>query len=147
MDTILLRMMGFPIRKSPGQGLFGSYPRLIAAFHVLHRLLAPRHPPYALSSLTTLLIVDDQPCVHKAQGWFTHLRHFCGAFATFSAIQFSKSVFPRGGRILHISIWKPFMSLAFSFHKWWSRAGSNRQPPACKAGALPVELHPLCYSV
>jgi hypothetical protein len=25
----------------------------------------------------------------------------------------------------------------------WSQAGSNRQPPACKAGALPVELWPL----
>src|SRR5215470_7230856 len=27
-------------------------PRLIAACHVLHRLLLPRHPPCALSSLT-----------------------------------------------------------------------------------------------
>ena len=24
------------------------YPKLIAAYHVLHRLLVPRHPPYAL---------------------------------------------------------------------------------------------------
>lgn len=24
----------------------------------------------------------------------------------------------------------------------WRRAGSNRQPPACKAGALPIELRP-----
>ena len=24
--------------------------------------------------------------------------------------------------------------------KWWSYAGSNRRPPACKAGALPAEL-------
>ena len=23
---------------------------------------------------------------------------------------------------------------------WWSYAGSNRGPPACKAGALPAEL-------
>ena len=45
---------GFPIRKSPGQSLFGSYPKLIAAFHVLHRLPAPRHPPYTLSCLTAL---------------------------------------------------------------------------------------------
>ena len=27
------------------------YPKLIAAYHVLHRLLAPRHPPCALNSL------------------------------------------------------------------------------------------------
>ena len=26
---------------------------------------------------------------------------------------------------------------------WWSRSGSNRRPPACKAGALPAELRPL----
>ena len=25
---------------------------------------------------------------------------------------------------------------------WWSRTGSNRRPPACKAGALPIELRP-----
>src|SRR5207253_11066799 len=29
-----------------------GWPRLIAACHVLHRLLLPRHPPCALSSLT-----------------------------------------------------------------------------------------------
>jgi hypothetical protein len=29
-------------------------PKLIAAYHVLHRLLAPRHSPYALSSLTIM---------------------------------------------------------------------------------------------
>jgi hypothetical protein len=26
--------------------------------------------------------------------------------------------------------------------KWWSRTGSNRRHPACKAGALPAELRP-----
>ena len=29
------------------------------------------------------------------------------------------------------------------FSAWWSQAGSNRRPPACKAGALPSELWPL----
>ena len=28
-------------------------------------------------------------------------------------------------------------------HQWWSWTGSNRRPPACKAGALPAELQPL----
>ena len=27
-------------------------------------------------------------------------------------------------------------------HSWWSQTGSNRRPPACKAGALPTELWP-----
>lgn len=31
----------------------------------------------------------------------------------------------------------------FSANPAWSRAGSNRQPPGCKPGALPVELRPL----
>ena len=30
---------------------------------------------------------------------------------------------------------------------WWRLAGSNRWPPACKAGALPIELHPHCLSL
>ncbi len=29
---------------------------------------------------------------------------------------------------------------------WWSQAGSNRRPPACKAGALPAELWPRDWS-
>ena len=29
-----------------------SSPKLFAAYHVLHRLLVPRHPPYALISIT-----------------------------------------------------------------------------------------------
>src|SRR6266478_4696367 len=28
--------------------------------------------------------------------------------------------------------------------KWWTWPGSNRRPPACKAGALPTELHAPC---
>jgi hypothetical protein len=46
------KTVGFPIRKSPGRSLFASSPTLIAGYHVLHRLLPPRHPPYALIHLT-----------------------------------------------------------------------------------------------
>ena len=35
-------------------------------------------------------------------------------------------------------------SLGSSF--WWRYAGSNRRPPACKAGALPAELYPHIFS-
>ena len=51
-DDTVLAVPGFPIRKSPDQSLLSGSPKLIAASHVLHRLLAPRHPPCALSSLT-----------------------------------------------------------------------------------------------
>ena len=43
---------GFPIRKSADQSEFTHSPRLIACYNVLHRLLLPRHPPYALIHLT-----------------------------------------------------------------------------------------------
>ena len=46
---------GLPHSEIPGSKPACGSPRLIAASHVLLRLLAPRHPPYALSSLTTKL--------------------------------------------------------------------------------------------
>src|SRR5215210_6491746 len=52
MDDAALPAPGFPIRRSAGQRLFSASPRLIAAVHVLPRLLVPRHPPCALNILT-----------------------------------------------------------------------------------------------
>ena len=45
-------LAGFPIQKSPDQSDICSLPAFIAAYHVFHRLLVPRHPPYALTCLT-----------------------------------------------------------------------------------------------
>ena len=47
-----INQSGFPHSEIPGSKPACGSPRLIAACHVLHRLLAPRHSPYALSSLT-----------------------------------------------------------------------------------------------
>src|SRR5213593_2077924 len=47
-------LLEIPLKDSEiprSQPVCGSL-RLIAAYHVLHRLPSPRHPPYALSSLT-----------------------------------------------------------------------------------------------
>jgi hypothetical protein len=44
--------VGFPHSEIPGSMGASPSPRLIAGSHVLLRCLAPRHPPYALSSLT-----------------------------------------------------------------------------------------------
>lgn len=46
------------IQGSRDQRLFDGFPELIAAFHALHRLLTPRHPPHALSSLTTMILAS-----------------------------------------------------------------------------------------
>ena len=43
---------GLPHSEICGSKPVCGSPQLIAAYHVLHRLLAPRHPPCALSSLT-----------------------------------------------------------------------------------------------
>ena len=48
---------GSPIRKSTDIADICSSPWLIAACHVLHRLLMPRHSPCALSSLTSRIIL------------------------------------------------------------------------------------------
>ena len=48
--------MGFPIRTSADQRPVDGSPQLFAVTHVLHRFLAPRHPPLALCSL------EEQRC-------------------------------------------------------------------------------------
>jgi hypothetical protein len=58
MGTRALPRVSFLIRKSWDQRLVSTSPRLIAAAHVLHRLLAPRHPPCALVLLIRKEHVD-----------------------------------------------------------------------------------------
>ena len=55
-DDTRLVVPGFPIQTSPDQRMFSSSPKLIAAFHVFLLHLTPRHPPFALSSLATILL-------------------------------------------------------------------------------------------
>ena len=50
---------GFPHSDISGSSLVGSSPKLFAAYYVLHRPLAPRHPPYALCSLIYVSILRD----------------------------------------------------------------------------------------
>src|SRR5438093_11238652 len=50
--------MGLPHSEILGSQLVCSSPRLIAAYHVLHRLPVPRHPPCALTRLISLLSVS-----------------------------------------------------------------------------------------
>ena len=45
----VLQTAGLSHSEIPGSMVICTYPRLIAAYHVLHRLHEPRHPPCALS--------------------------------------------------------------------------------------------------
>ena len=49
---------GFPHSDTPGSKPARGSPGLFATCCVLHRLSTPRHPPYALSSLTTKTVVE-----------------------------------------------------------------------------------------
>ena len=50
-------IVGCPIRKSSDLMLVCSSPKLIAAYHVLHRLSEPRHPPYALKCFKRVITI------------------------------------------------------------------------------------------
>ena len=52
--------IGFPHSEICGSKLICSSPQLIAACHVLHRLLMPRHSPCALISLTSSKLIGSQ---------------------------------------------------------------------------------------
>ncbi len=109
--------MGFPIRTSPDQSLVSGSPTLFAATHVLLRLLSPRHPSCALA-----------------------IFHFHESFAKTKA---QRGVVNHHANS-HINC---LPTCAYAVFKeraksWWSRSGSNRRHPACKAGALPAELRP-----
>jgi hypothetical protein len=56
-DTTQL-VPGYPIRTPWDHSSVDSSPRPIAASHVLHRLLVPRHPPSALDNLTTKMLAS-----------------------------------------------------------------------------------------
>ena len=50
-----------------------TYPKLIAAYHVLHRLQEPRHPPYALSYLFATPVLLLKRCLLKVVRLFLSL--------------------------------------------------------------------------
>ena len=52
-----LQLDGLSHSEILGSMVICTYPRLFAAYHVLHRLQEPRHPPYALSYLFSALLL------------------------------------------------------------------------------------------
>ena len=78
--VFMQRYTGITLYEFPHSEIFGSKvactsPKLIAAYHVLHRLLAPRHPPYALNNLTYINL-----------GFSLWDSHPLSAFAVFKSI-------------------------------------------------------------
>ena len=63
----------FPHSEISGSLAMCAYPKLIAAYHVLHRLLMPRHSPYALLSLTIFELCLILLIFMLIAGFFTRL--------------------------------------------------------------------------
>ena len=56
VQIAVLQTAGLSHSEIRGSEVICTYPRLIAAYHVLHRLREPRHPPDALTFFRRLLI-------------------------------------------------------------------------------------------
>ena len=73
---------GFPHSEISGSSDICSSPKLFAAYHVFHRLLVPRHPPCALSSITISIRGTGIPllstCIalHVLVSWFSWFMFF-----------------------------------------------------------------------
>ena len=167
---------GFPHSEIHGSKLILSSPWLIAEYHVLHRLLLPRHPPNALLALDliqrktgflrsevvhnvrtlvrgpdTVSVLDlDNVAVRACPPKTPHAGSGNADFLMSSRCQ-SSSVLPPCGclRTFRVRLdggtrQKPCSTVKSEIaeRQWWSVSGSNRRPPACKAGALPAELTP-----
>ena len=68
---------GFPHSEISGSMLICSSPKLIAAYHVLHRLLMPRHSPCALFSLTNKAFALQVLTIKKSPYWFSITVELC----------------------------------------------------------------------
>ena len=55
-EIISLQLIGLPHSEISGSMCICHSPKLIAAYHVFHRLQDPRHPPYALNYFLCLRV-------------------------------------------------------------------------------------------
>ena len=126
-------MYGLSHSEILGSKVICTYPKLIAAYHVLHRLCEPRHPPYALSYF------------------------FLYRFISFSVIQIKRTVAHTFSCIVSWTIASSrysfacvnmskillaYLTLLKVDYLKWRITDSNRWPPACKAGALASWANP-----
>ena len=125
-----LQNAGLSHSEISGSKVICTYPELIAAYHVLHRLREPRHPPCALAYFLSNVLFSY---------WY-----WLGNYFRLS--------------ILHIrtrTVWYILLALTFNFtfctscqrsflcfQRWWRITDSNRWPSACKADALASWANP-----
>ena len=139
-----MALPGFPIRKSADMSRMCRSPQLIAACHVLRRLLMPRHPPCALISLIYFRIMQAfyTEFLEIAFTLFS-LFHNCfsvallcllarkKAFNTFVFVQFSRcSLLSPAGQV---GGWEMWSALRASFPFFSHLAADSRGKPMFNA--------------
>ena len=113
--------------------------QLIAANHVLHRLLTPRHPPSALSSLTTSLLESFRPPAGSRPRFaFRDVHSTCQTHA----LPWTQRISHNRIRTTQSLLDSRFVNYSVVNDRRWRIRGSNPRPQACKARALPAELIP-----
>ena len=140
--------VGITPPRFPHSGILGSRPacgspRHIAACHALHRFPAPRHPPFALSSLTTSV---SAYCGEHRLATLENLRiRFSKIVASMTRSNLSpllRVVAPGGDDRIRTGdplLAKQVLSqLSYipSTPFWWAFLGSNQGPRAYQARAL-----------
>ena len=65
VKIIVLQTIGLSHSEIPGSKDICSYPGLIAAYHVLHRLREPRHPPCALTCFRQCVINSKLSIINR----------------------------------------------------------------------------------
>ena len=110
-----------------GSKVICTYPQLIAAYHVLHRLREPRHPPCALTYFLSYRsrMVDIYFQLLTLLFLCTTCQRSCDL--RLEDLQFTSEITNQKSR------------------SEWRITDSNRWPPACKAGALASWANPPSY--
>ena len=128
-----LQNAGLSHSEISGSKVICTYPELIAAYHVLHRLREPRHPPCALAYFLSNLL----------NRWWRMEFRKC-----FCILNSHVPYLLRTVRYILLALTKILLSVSScqrSFlyvQRWWRITDSNRWPSACKADALASWANP-----
>ena len=72
----VLQTAGLSHSEISGSKVICTSPKLVAAYHVLHRLREPRHPPYALSYFRLRLVQYPKGTLHDVAHTFSCIEIF-----------------------------------------------------------------------
>ena len=112
-----------------GSKVICTCPKLIAAYHVLHRLREPRHPPCALAYFLSNVL-------------FLYWYWYGNCFLLSILHTRTRTVWYILLALTKILLFVHHVKDRFSFQRWWRITDSNRWPSACKADALASWANP-----